>query len=152
MSAEEAFQTLKSFFETRQSARQAMGAIKEGIEISVVIGGTVDCALFRQGHQPVVEARAARNPDVVFQIRPESVYVLNQTKDEIGDVGVNILKEVLAGNISVKVPGKFLNIISRGYLDMIRQGGAPVAGYLARHGFGSVPKIISTIKQMKKSG
>ena len=150
MSADEAFQTLKTFFETRQAAKQAMNAIQEGVEIGVVIGGSVECALFRQGAQPLIEQRAARNPDVVFHIKPESIYVLSgQTKDEIGDIGVNVLKEVLAGNIQIKVPGRFLNIVSRGYLDMIRQGGAPVTAFLARHGLSSVSKIIGTIKKMR---
>lgn len=151
MSAQDAFQTLKSFFETRQAARQALGSIREGVEIGVVIGQTVDCALFRQGAQPVVEQRAAQNPDVIFHIKPETVYVLSQqTKDEIADVGVNIFKEILAGNIQIRVPGRFTNILSNGYIDILRKGGAPVTAFLARNGLGSVPKILSAIKQMKR--
>jgi hypothetical protein len=151
MSADETFQTLKTFFETRKAASQAMAAVQEGVDIGVSIGETLDCTLFRRGDQPIVERRAAVNPDVVFHIRPETVYILNdKTKDEIGDIGVNVLKEILAGNIKIKVPGRFLNIISRGYLDMIRKGGVPVARYLASHGFANVSKIISTIKKMKR--
>jgi hypothetical protein len=151
MTAHESFLTLKSFFETRQAAKQAIGAIKEGVEIGVVIGETVECAVFRQGTQPIVEERAAKSPDVVFHIRPESVEILShKTKDEIGDIGVNVLKEVLAGNIKIKVPGKILNLMSRGYLDMIKQGGAPVAGFLARNGLANVSKIVSTIRAMKR--
>lgn len=150
MSAENAFQTLKTFFESRQAARQAMSAVQEGVEIGIVIGDMVECALFREGNQPKVEPRPARHPDVVFHIKPESVYVLaNNSKDEIGEVGVNVLKEILTSNIRISVPGRFLNIISRGYIDMIRKGGAPVMGLLAQKGFSSVPKIINTIKRMK---
>ena len=127
-----------------------MNAIKEGVEIGIVIGETVDCALFRKGEEAIIEKRAAVKPDVVFHIKPESVYVLNgQTKDEIGEIGVNVLKEILAGNISIKVPGKILNLLSRGYLDMLRQGGAPVMAFLARHGLTNVTKITSAIKKMK---
>lgn len=151
MSAQDAFETLKTFFETRQSARQALSSVKEGVEIGVVIGDTVDCALFRKGSAPVVEQRPAQNPDVVFHIKPESVYVLShQTKDEIADVGVNVFKEILAGNIQIRVPGRFTSILTNGYLDMLRKGGAPVTAFLARHGLGSVPKIVSTIKGMKR--
>jgi len=150
MTAEDSFQTLKNFFETRNASRQAMKTIKEGVEIGIVIGDLVDCALFRQGDQPVVEQRPAREPDVIFHIRPESVEVLNtRTRDEIGDIGVNILKEVLAGNISIKVPGRFMNLLSRGYLDMIKQGGAPVMSFLAHHGLASVAKITAAIRRMK---
>lgn len=127
-----------------------MKTIKEGVEIGIVIGDLVDCTLFRQGDQPVVEQRPAREPDVIFHIRPESVEVLNsRTKDEIGDIGVNILKEVLAGNISIKFPGRFMNLLSRGYLDMIKQGGAPVMSFLAHHGLASVAKITAAIRRMK---
>jgi hypothetical protein len=151
MSAEDAFQTLKSFFESRQAARQALSTIKEGVEIGIVIGDQVECALFRNGEQPVVEARPAQNPDVVFHIRPESVYVLSgRTKDEIGDIGVNIMKEVLAGNIQIRVPGRLMNLLNRGYLDMLRQGGAPVTAFLARHGLTNITKIVGTLKQMKR--
>jgi hypothetical protein len=150
MSAEDSFQTLKRFFETRKAAGQALKAIKEGVEIGIVIGDVVECAVFRRGETPVIEHRAAQNPDVVFHIRPESVTILDErTKDEIGDIGVNVLKEVLAGNIRIKVPGRFLNLLSRGYLDMIRQGGTPVMGFLAQHGLASVSKITTAIKRMK---
>jgi hypothetical protein len=150
MTAEDAFQTLKRFFENRNAAKQAMSAIHENVEIGIVIGGSVECALYRSGENVVVEPRPARQPDVVFHIKPETVYVLaTQTKDEIGETGVNILKEVLTGNIQIKVPGRFLNIISHGYLEMIRRGGVPVSTFLARHGLSSVSKIVGTIRRMK---
>lgn len=149
--ADDVFQTLKNFFETRQAAKTAMMAVEPGIEISIVIGDTLECALFRQNNQPIVEQRPAQNPDVIFHIKPEAVYVLaNSTKDEIADIGVNILKEVLAGSINIKVPGRLMNIVSRGYLDMVKQGGMPVMNYLAQQGLGSIPKILNTIKNMKR--
>jgi hypothetical protein len=151
MSAEDAFQTLKTFFESRQAAKQAMSVVQEGAEIGIVIGGIVECALFRQEDQTVVERRPANNPDLVFHIRPESIYILSgRTKDEIGDIGVNVLKEILAGNISVKIPGRLMNLVTRGYLDMLRKGGAPVTAFLTRHGFTGISKILGTIKQMKR--
>jgi hypothetical protein len=98
----------------------------------------------------VVEKRPAKDPDVIFHILPESVETLNtRTKDEIGDIGVNILREVLAGNITIKVPGRFMNLLSRGYLDMIKQGGAPVMSFLAHHGLASIAKITAAIRKMK---
>ena len=150
VTAQDSFQTLKAFFESREVARQAMRAIKEGAEIGVIIGGAVDCALFRQGENPVVEARPARQPDVVFHIQPETVDVLSKnTKDQIGEVGVSVLNEVLAGNIRIEVPGRIWNLLNRGYLDMIKHGGAPVAAFLGRQGLSSVSKITTAIKKMK---
>lgn len=151
MSAEHAFETLKAFFTTRQAARQALAAIDDGVEISVVIDHSVECAVFREGDQPMVERRAARLPDVVFHIRPETVYVLaDRTKDEISDIGVNIFKEILAGNIQVKVPGRLFNIVRHGYLDMLKQGGAPLTAMLSRYGMATVPKIVNVISRLKR--
>jgi len=150
MTAQESFQTLKNFFESRAASRQALMALREGVEIGVVIGGSVECALFRRGDLPVVEARSAKEPDVVFYIQPESVEILNsQTKDEIADIGIKVVSEVLAGNITIKVPGRFLNLLSNGYLDIVKQGGAPVMSFLARHGLASVAKITAAIRRMK---
>jgi hypothetical protein len=150
MSAEESFLTLKNFFETRQAAKQALSVIDESAEIGIVIGETVECALIQRDGRPMVERRPAVKPDVVFSIKPESVVVLNdRTKDEIGDIGVNVMKEILAGNISVKITGNLFNLLRRGYIEMIKEGGAPVAAFLSRHGMGQVTKIVSAIKQMK---
>lgn len=150
MTSDQSFQTLKDFFETRRAARQALLAIKEGVEIGIVIGDVVECALFRRGDSPVVEQRPAVSPDVIFHILPESVILLNErTKDEVADIGINILKEVLAGHIRIKVPGRLFNLINRGYLNMITQGGTPVATFLAQHGLAGVAKITSAIRKMK---
>lgn len=150
MTAQDSFQTLKSFFESREVARQAMSVIKENIEIGILIGGSVDCALFRRGDLPVVEQRPAKEPDVIFHIQPESVEILStKTKDQIGDIGVGVLKEVLAGHIRVEVPGRLWNLMSHGYLNMLKEGGAPVSALLARHGLANVSKIFTTIKNLR---
>lgn len=150
MSAEESFLTLKTFFESRSAAKQAMATISEGVEIGVVIGGSVECAIFRKGEEPVVEARPAATPDVVFYIRPESIDILaTQTQDDISDIGIGIFKEILAGNIQIKVPGKIWNLLSRGYLEMLKRGGAPVLSFLTERGLTSFAKIVDTIKSFK---
>jgi hypothetical protein len=151
MSADHAFDTLKDFFITRQASRQALRTLKEGVEISVVIDHSLECAVFRLGDDPQVERRAARSPDVEFHLRPETVYVLaDQTKDEIGEIGIAIFKEVLAGNIQVRVPGQILNVVRNGYFEMMKQGGTPLASMMSRYGVGNVPKIISIIKGMRR--
>jgi hypothetical protein len=152
MSAERSFQTIKTFFETKQAARQAMSALHEGVEIGIVIADTVECALFRRGDQPLVENRPAVRPDFVFHILPESIDLLNdKTKDEISDIGVNVIKEVLAGNIKIKAPGGVISILRRGYFEVVRHGGAPVASLLAAKGLESVPKILSVLNKIRSS-
>lgn len=139
MSAEDAFNTLKSYFEQRPAARQALRVLREGVEIGISIGGIIDCALFQKDGQPIVERRAANNPDIVFSIRPESIYVLNnQPCHDVGDMGVAILKEMLAGNISARITGNVLDIIRNGYLELLKEGGSQVS------------KILNTIRSLKR--
>ena len=109
---DDAFGALKAYFETRDAAKKALSALREGVEVAVSIGGAVEAALFQRGGQPMVEQRAAKNPDFSFTIRPETIYVLSkQHSDDVGDVGVAILKEILAGNISVRVTGGLMSIL-----------------------------------------
>lgn len=151
MSADDAFNTMKAYFEGRPAARQALRYLKEGVEVGISIGGMIDCALFQREGAPVVEKRPAENPDVVFQIRPESIYVLNnQPSEDVGDIGIAILKEMLAGNISLRVTGGVFEIVRNGYLEIIREGGTRVSAWLATHGMTSVAKIITTIKSLQR--
>lgn len=140
MSAEQSFQTLQHFFETRRAADQALRYLNPAVEIGIVIGDTVECALFYRNGKPQLEERAAQNPDFVFSVRPETVVVLNErTKDEITDIAANVLKEMLAGNISMRLVSSPLKLLKNGYLEMIR---------LTGQGF-SVPKILSAIRSLK---
>lgn len=154
MSAEESFQTVKNFFETRQASRQAFSVLPEGVEIGVVIGETIECALMRKGDDPVVERRPAHDPDFIFYARPETVDVINsQTKDEISDIGIKIIGEIVAGNIRVKATSALFNVVrlsQRGYFEMIKKGGQPVMDYLSHRGLIGVMKIMNIVNRLKK--
>lgn len=150
MSADEAYLKLKNYFETRPAARTALSALREDVEIGLTIGGMVDCALFQKDGQPQVERRLAQNPDLIFHIRPESVDVLSsQPTDDVGDIGINVLKEILAGNIQVKMVGSFFSIVSNGYLEIMKKGGKNFSAFLATKGFSSFGKITSAIKNLR---
>jgi hypothetical protein len=151
MNAENAFATLKDFCENRLSPRQALACLREGAEISVVIGESVHCAIYRKGQLPVIEQRQAQDPDLVFRLPPKSVHFLcRQTPDELSKIGVNLLTEVMRGRVRVQIPAKIMRLISNGYLDLLRKGGAPVMAHLAQHGIGSVPKFVGAIKRMRE--
>ncbi len=151
MSADDAFMKLKDYFESRPAAKTALGALREGVEIGLNIGGIVDCALYQKAGQPFVERRAAVNPDLVFNIRPESIDVLcGQLSDDIADIGIAVFKEILAGSIQINLVGSFLNFIRNGYLEIIKRGGARFSTYLATVGFTTFGKITAAIKKMRK--
>lgn len=147
----DAFSQLKTFFSLGKASREALRHLREGVEIGIVIGGTVTCALFRQGDAIIVERREARNPDFVFSLQPETVSVLaNQTKDEIGDVGLAVIKEMLAGDIRVQMPGGLFSVLRGGYVDVVLSGGAPVMKMLSQMGLGSPAKILGLFKNLRR--
>ena len=149
--AEKSFLTLKNFFETRAAVAQALRLLESGVEIGVVIGDSIDCALTSREGKPQLERRPARSPDVTFAIRPETVELLSErTQDELGDIGVNILKEMLAGNVSMRVEANVLDLLRRGYLRVAAAGGPAVSSFLVRHGLTNVSEIVNTIKKMRQ--
>jgi len=149
--AETSFLTLKNFFETRTAVAGALKFLDPGVEIAVVIGDSVDCALMIRDGKPLLERRAAVNPDVVFSVRPETVELLNEkTKDDIGDIGVNILKEMVAGHISVRLEANVLDLLRRGYLRVVQAGGPAMSEFLSQHGVGGVSSIVNTFKKMRQ--
>jgi hypothetical protein len=124
--------------------------LESGVEIGIVIGDSIDCALIIRDGKPQLERRPARSPDVTFSIRPETVELLNdRTQDDLGDIGVNILKEMLAGNVSMRVEANVLDLLRRGYLRVAAAGGPAVHSFLARHGLANVSEIMNTIKKMR---
>lgn len=151
MSAQEAFDKLKDYFENRPAARQVVSCLKPGVEIGINIGEMVDCALLNKNGLAVMEQRPAENADFLFNIRPESVYVLSsQPSDDIPDIAIAIFKEMLAGNISARFLSNFGALLNNGYLDILKLGGSRVMGFLAMHGMVGVSNIMNTIKKMRQ--
>lgn len=151
MTAQDAFQTLKNYFENRPAARQVIGCLKPGVEIGVNIGDQVECALYAKDGLVVVEERAAANPDFAFSIKPESVYILNnQPSEDIPDIAVAFGKEMLAGNISVRFLSTMGNVTKNGYLDILKLGGSRAMSFVTLHGMMGVSNLMTNIKKMRQ--
>lgn len=150
MTSDDAFILLKSFFSERESSRLALGKLREKVEIGVEIGGMVSCAIFRQGTEVLVERREALRPDFIFKLDPETVTILaHQTRDDIGEIGLAIIKEMLAGSIHVKMPGGILSVLRNGYLEVIFSGGAPVSKMLSQIGLSSPAKLVALFRKIR---
>lgn len=147
----DAFQLLKSFFLERRNTRAALGKLRESVEIEIVIGGMVRAAIFRRGTEIFVEKREALNPDFVFRIEPQTVSILaHQTPDEIAEIGLAIIKEMLAGSIRVEMRGGLISVLRNGYLELIASGGAPVMKLLTQIGLGSPTKIVELFRKIRR--
>lgn len=152
MSAGASFEKLKAFLETKEASRKAIRHLKKGVEIGVVIGNQIECAFYQDLGEPVLEQRPAKSPDVIFTIKPESVDIIAKEKGEdVGELGIAILKEYLSGGIRIKAPGSILALSMNGYLGIIKEGGVTFGKFLAQHGITNIGKVMSAIKNLKNS-
>ncbi len=152
MTAGATFEKLRVFLESKPASKKAIRHLKSGVEISVVIGNQIECALFQIKGEPKFEQRPAKSPDVAFFIKPESVDIISKEKGEdVGELGIAILKEYLSGGIRIKVPGSIIGLTTHGYVGIIKEGGATFAKFLAQHGITNISKIMSAIRNLKNS-
>ena len=139
-------------FRNLKLKKSSLKKLKKNKEISIIIGDNLNCAVYQSSGVPKVEQRAAVDPDVEFRIKPSSVDVITSNEgSDIGELGILVIKEVIAGQVQIKVPGSLFSIMKNGYLDIIRLGGSRFLGFLAQHGLSSFSKITSTIKKLKNS-
>lgn len=153
MTADDAYLLLSLFFNERKAPKAALAPLREGVEIGIEIGTRlhpqVQCSVFRQGVEIRVESRRAQNPDFIFSLSPETVSVLaEQTKDEIGEIGLAIFKEMMTGSVSVRMPGGLLSVFRNGYLEVVATGGPQVAAFLAQTGLSSPVRIVDFLKRL----
>jgi hypothetical protein len=70
--------------------------------------------------------------------------------DDIAELGVNIVKSYLAGSVKIKVEGSMINLLTRGYLGIIKTGGPSFMKYLAGHGVGNLNKLREIFQSLRK--
>jgi hypothetical protein len=151
MSDQQAFEELKDFFENRPVCRQAADSLRKKVEIGIVINNSLNCAFFKDGENPCFEAREAKKPDVVFYMKPEAIKNLIENKsDDIGEIGITVVKSYLAGSIQIKVKGSMIDLLTNGYLGVIKSGGLSFAKFLASHGVTGLGKIKDVIQRLRK--
>ena len=153
MSDQQAFERLKEFFETRPAAAAASEPLGKDVEIGVVINDGVQCAFFKENNKPKFEMRQAVKADVVFYINPDAVETLtSHPSEDIGELGITVVKCYLAGTVRIKVTGGMINLLTRGYLGVIKAGGMSFAKFLASHGVSGLGKIKDVIQNLRKKG
>lgn len=150
MNPEETFNLVKSYLQSEVACQEALSKLKPGVEIGVVIGDKIQSAIYYQENCVQVDARAAERPDVIFNCKPESIYLITQNKGtSVAQLGTTICKEALAGNIQISAPGSLMGLATNGYIDMIKLGGTEFLSYLAQHGFTKFSQIMMLINKIR---
>jgi hypothetical protein len=151
MPAHEKYLLVKDFLENKPASHEVVTSLRDGVEIGLTID-SLECAYLQEEGRPRLEERAPKNPDVVFVISPDAAETLvKNSGTDVGEFGVEVLKQVLAGEVKIRVPGSTLRIMKNGYLGIIKKGGKTFMKYLASNGVSSLSKIPGIIKNLKNS-
>ena len=151
MSDQQAFEELKEFFENREVSHRAADPLRKGVEIGIILNDRLQCTFFKEDDKPKFESRPAKNPDVVFYMKPEAVRsLIDNPSDDIGELGITIVKNYLAGSIRLKVTGSMMSLLTNGYLGVIKSGGVSFTKFLAGHGISGLGKIKDVIQALRK--
>ena len=153
MTHDEVFESLKNYFETRPVARWALGLLKPGTEIGLVIGNQIECAIFNRSGVPAVERREAKNAHFVFHMKPETIAILDKSKSEdFGEICVSVITEILTGDIRVEMKGTMKEIMDDGYLEILKAGGVKLSDFMKTQSSIGLMKALAFIDKMKNTG
>lgn len=151
MSYEASFTALKELIQEQPSFHEALSLLKKGREIRILFDGQHECALFYQQSVAQLEYRPAQTPDIEFEIYPEALRMLKgKSPMNMAQLGIAIVKQVLAGSVKIHVLTGVLSVLSGGYFKIITSAGPEFMGYLAQHGLKNISKIQSLIASLKK--
>jgi hypothetical protein len=151
MDDQQAFEQLKEFFENKPACREACGPLRKNVEIGIVLNDRFNCVFFKENEEPRFEAREAKNPDVIFYMKPEAVKsLIENPSDDVGELGITIAKNYLAGSVKIKIKGSMISLLTNGYLGVIKSGGMSFGKFLASHGISGLGKIKDFISSIRK--
>lgn len=151
MSYEQAFEMVQDFVKQKPACRNALRHLSSGAEIQVIVDDRAKWALFYANGEPQLEDRAAKKPDVEFRLNPEAVRILTaHPAEDMASFGIEVTRQILSGNASVRVCGNVIGVLTKGYVSIIKEAGPEFSKFLAQHGLKSLSKIGQLIRSLKK--
>lgn len=137
----------------RELAQAAARSLNDGVQMEFRVGNEVFTFTKAQGRNQI-QPGAAKEPQLLFTISPSAAEaILTDPADDIGTIGINIMKLVLSPDASKKVTVQFkagfLTLFSQGYLGVLATGGAQFASYLASKGLGGMGAIKAALKKLR---
>ncbi|MCB0411867.1 MAG: hypothetical protein KDD22_05035 [Bdellovibrionales bacterium] len=151
MSYQDILNDLRSHVISKPVFAEGLRHLDAGQEIRILIDGQFESALFWDARQVQLEGRAANKPDVEFSFQLNSLPTLKALpEDDLAEFGIGIVKQIIAGNVRVRVCGSVWNVLTKGYLGIIKAAGPDFLKFLSQHGLSGIAKISSLIRNMKK--
>ncbi len=140
----------KHFIENKPSVRMALAELNEGLSLNISIEDRDEAHCFFANNQVQFREGFAQNADVLFIINAESIRRLSTLPcDTLAETGIEIVREILSGNIQIRMTSSVQNILTGGYLKIIKKAGPDFLNFLAEHGLKNMFKIIALIKKMR---
>ncbi len=150
MSENDLFLKTKKFIEEKPASAEAIKELSAKSEISIILESRIECAYFFQDG-PRLEQRKAKNPEVAIYVNSEAVRRLETISgDNMAETSVEILREVVAGNIKLSIVGSVTGLINHGYLKIITKAGPDFFAFLSQHGMTHLFKAMAYLRNIKK--
>lgn len=130
--------------------------LKEGVEIAIAVEGSDPITLLRTKEKTTVVATPPKKPDISVDLKSRSLEILTeQNTQDVGEVGITIVKLMMSGDaaekIGVKVHVGIFDFVFHGYLGILPLGGPTFMKFLGEKGFSSISKIKDAISSLRSS-
>lgn len=158
MSSQRFFERFVDYF-SQPVAEKAAHTLANGaeIELRIVNSDHTPQEIFtftRKDKKNVLLPIPAQEPQVVFILTPDAAEaILGDSTQDIGQIGVNILKLVFSTDANRRVgfqfKAGFLTLFSKGYLGILTTGGTAFSAALAEKGLSGLSAIKKVLQNIK---
>ncbi len=150
---EDHFASIQRFFE-RGVAQRATRPLRDGITIAIHLDGKGPVTLTKQNGSAVVLKEVPQKPDMSFWIPGPGIQTLTAvTSEEVGEVGIEILKLMAHSDPAYRVVAKVhigpFDLLRHGYFSVLPLGGPTFMKFLGNMGFNGIGKIKDAISKMR---
>ena len=143
-------QRLEHFLKNEPACQQTLGHLNGNAEIALIIGGSMTlCAHFpREGVEMVKES--CKSPDFLFRATPQAVETMIAEKNlSPAELGIKLAKQYFTDQIELEMPGHFLHVLRKGYLQIVKAGGVEFLNGLKEYNLTSLAKIIGFLQSLR---
>jgi len=145
-------QLTQHFIDSNPSISEAFSCLKPGTELSLIILSNHRCRLYYKNNKIIFEEKAAIDPDIELSINNEAIRRLEGLSGEsLTQLGIDLLREISADHIGIKLKSSITKLISRGYLKIIKIAGPEFTKSLASYGLGSIRQLLVVLKHLRKN-
>ncbi|MFK8137829.1 MAG: hypothetical protein AB8E15_05645 [Bdellovibrionales bacterium] len=140
------------FLNSNKAVDKAFSYFKSGAEIELRVGQKNYFTIIKQNTKVEVLRKQSENKQVAFQFNAEATrHLLQQSNLNVGDFGVEVLKQYSLGNVQIKLHCSLIKLIRQGYFNLMREAGAPFWNHLSQFGIKNMNRLSELIGNLRTS-